>query len=79
MSKEIPKSVLNEAQHLIRIYGSNIDLLGFFNGIEYYVYKFPVGTLIGYPLVYAYNCTTEETLEISGPRALDIIVEFSNC
>ena len=78
MKTEIPIKVQSEAQHLINRYGQNFDYIGNFNGHEYYIYKFPEETITGFPFVYVYNSETEEVLEISGSRALDIIGELAN-
>lgn len=78
MTTEIPVKVQREAQHLINRYGQNLDYIGNFNEYEYYIYKFPEETITGFPFVYAYNSETEEVMEISGSRALDIIGELTN-
>lgn len=78
MKTEIPIKVQSEAQHLINRYGQNLDYIGNFNEYEYYIYKFPEETITGFPFVYAYNSETEEVMEISGSRALDIIGELTN-
>lgn len=78
MTTEIPVKVQRKAQHLINRYGQNLDCIGNFNEYEYYIYKFPEETITGFPFVYAYNSETEEVMEISGSRALDIIGELTN-
>lgn len=73
MNKETPQSVINEAQNLIIHYGQCLVYLGEYLEREYYHFKFPDGTITGFPIVYVYNRKDNSVLEISGFEALNII------
>ncbi len=76
MNKEIPEKVIKKAQNLIDQYGQCIEYLGDYKNSEYYVFRFPDGTITGFPFVYVYFFQKDEVIEITGHDALEIIGVF---
>ena len=77
MEKEIPQSVIKEAQSLINSYGQCLEFLGNQPGVDYYVFRFPDETITGFPFVYIYDRETHKAMQISGFDAIDIISKFN--
>lgn len=76
MNKDIPQSVIREAQGLIDRYGQCIEYLGEYKGADYYVFHFPDDTITGFPFVYVNFLQMDEVIEVTGSDALDIIGKF---
>lgn len=72
----IPQTVINEARNLIDQYGQCVEYLGEFQNTCYYVFRFPEGTITGFPFVYVYNKKTDDVMGVTGFDALDIIGDF---
>ena len=78
MEKDIPQSVIKEAQSLIDRYGQCIEFIGEKNDLDYFVFRFPENSMTGFPFVYVYNSEFDDTMEITGFDALDLICELKN-
>lgn len=73
----IPQSVLNESQELVDLYGERIRYIGKCGKKEVYLFEMPDEEFTGYPFIYLYDHEADETEEITGFKALDIIQELS--
>ncbi|MBE6217072.1 MAG: hypothetical protein E7124_03410 [Bacteroidales bacterium] len=68
---KIPQIVKDAASELIGRYGSNIELLGKYEGADAYIYNFPDDSCTGFPFVYLHK--DNKVTEITGFEALDIV------
>ena len=73
---EIPLPVMERAENLTREGDVQIVHLGENADGDFYSLKFPVGTITGFPIVYAYNRETGQVRGIYGFEALDILGLF---
>ena len=70
---EIPAAVQDRLQYLLDTMGGEISYLGDYQGEEAYLFCFPEGMTVGFPVVVLYQKETEQVHEVSGYKALDII------
>ena len=73
---EVPVAVIKAASGLVNLFGPNFSLLGEKGGKEVYKFDFPKGRFTGYPFLYLYKRETNTATEVTGPRALEIIISF---
>lgn len=72
----IPRSVSDAAKGLIDMFGNALAPKGMFRGKEVYQYVFPMYLSTGFPFLYLYDRLSDETEEVTGIVALDIIEEM---
>ena len=74
--KEIPESVMHQANSLVELYGNNIEYLGEYMGTDVYRFVFPENSITGYPYVFLYDREDGTADTITGLMAVDIISKF---
>jgi len=76
--KNIPQSVIDEAQDLIQLYGNTLIYRGVYNDCDIYQFVFPENMETGFPFIYLHDVEADQVLEISGSRALKMLRELSD-
>lgn len=73
---EIPQAVKRQARNLIEQYGFKADYIGECDGQQVFQFKLPNDQENGFPIVYLYNPNSDSVLEVSGMRALEILIQL---
>ena len=60
---EIPKQVLKAAAYFIDRFGENLEYLGVQSGAQLWHFRFPVGMILGMPVVYCFDGQEVKQLE----------------
>lgn len=72
---KVPEEILTAASGFVKMFGANFKYLGSHGEIEYYLFVFPSGRLIGQPFVYGYK-KGNPVHEYTDTEAFDIIQLF---
>lgn len=73
-----PESVKEKAKGLIELYGEHFVKIGLFENRCVYQFVLPSNICTGFPFVYLYDSDTDKAEEITGLKALDIIICIRN-
>lgn len=78
MEQIIPQVIINAAQELVAMYGNNLKYMGQCNKMDVYKFQFPDNTETGFPVLYLYDNSNDEILEISGFESFRILNELKS-
>lgn len=72
---EVPAEVLTAAAELVDEFGPSFLRLGERDGVTYFLFSFPDGLPMGFPIVYTYE-KGKRSEEIMGEAAMDLVCSF---
>lgn len=73
---KVPQAVKDKAKELIETFGEHFEKLGIYQGKQVYKFVFPQGSRTGFPYLYLYEEQTNLAEEITGIKALEILMKL---